>query len=240
MIVCVTGTSTGVGKTVVTAALAAALGAGGQVTVVKPTQTGFADGADRDDEGNLADVAEVARLAPRAVTVEHRRYPDPLAPLTAARRAGRPPLRRDEAAALVRGHRGTVLVEGAGGVLVRLGLASDRTPFTLIDLAADLGAAVVVVADPALGTLNHTELTVRALAAQGVACAGIVLCRWPEAPGLAEQCNLRDLPDLVGVPVVGRIPDGAPALSAARFDAEASSWFDGVWLAGLGCDRAAN
>ncbi len=233
MILCVTGTSTGVGKTVATAALAAALLPRGPVTVVKPAQTGLADGAPRDADGNLADAAEVARLAPGTVTVEHRRYPEPLAPLTAARRAGLPPLGRDEAAGAVRGAvspGAAVLVEGAGGVLVRLGADADGRPFTLVDLAADLGAPVVVVADPALGTLNHTELTVRALAAAGVACAGVVLSRWPAAPGLAERCNLIDLPEQTGVPIVGRIPDGAVALPPERFARDAPSWFDGAWL----------
>lgn len=231
MILCVTGTSTGVGKTVATAALAAALLESGPVTVVKPAQTGFAEGAERDEDGQLADAAEVSRLVPGAVTVEHRRYPEPLAPLTAARRAGLAPLGRAEAAAVVRAATGTVLVEGAGGVLVRLGLDEDRTPFTIIDLARDLDAPVVVVADPALGTLNHTELTVRALEAGGVACAGVVLSRWPDAPGLAERCNLVDLPELTGVPIVGRVPDGAPALGPERFRAEAPSWFDASRLA---------
>ncbi|BDH57290.1 hypothetical protein MTP03_22290 [Tsukamurella sp. PLM1] len=91
MILCVTGTSTGVGKTVATAALAAALLPSGPVTVVKPAQTGLADGAERDADGQLADAAEVERLAPGTRTVEHLRFPDPLAPLTAARRAGREP-----------------------------------------------------------------------------------------------------------------------------------------------------
>lgn len=230
MILCVTGTSTGVGKTVATAALAAALLPSGPVTVVKPAQTGFADGAERDEDGQLSDAAEVARLAPGAVTVEHLRYPEPLAPLTAARRAGLPPLGRDEAVAVVREAEGAVLVEGAGGALVRLGEDDSRTPFTLVDLAADLAAPVVVVADPALGTLNHTELTVRALEAGGVACAGIVLSRWPDEPGLAERCNLIDLPELTGVPIVGRIPDGAAALPPERFAAAAPSWFDAGWL----------
>ncbi|WP_166436384.1 dethiobiotin synthase [Tsukamurella asaccharolytica] len=233
MILCVTGTSTGVGKTVATAALAAALLPSGPVTVVKPAQTGFPDGAERDEEGQLADAAAVARLAPGAVTVEHRRYPEPLAPLTAARRAGLPALGRDEAAAVVRRADGTVLVEGAGGVLVRLGVDGNRTPFTLVDLAADLAAPAVVVADPALGTLNHTELTVRALEAGGVACAGLVLSRWPEDPGLAERCNLVDLPEITGVPIVGRIPDGAAALAPERFVAAAPAWFDASWLVSL-------
>lgn len=233
MILCVTGTSTGVGKTVATAALAAALLPTAGITVIKPAQTGFAAGADLDENGQLSDAAEVARLVPEAITVEHRRYPDPLAPLTAARRVGTAPLDRAEAVALARGRAGVVLVEGAGGVLVRLGLDTAGTPFTLVDVAADLGAPVVVVADPALGTLNHTELTVRALDAADVACAGIVLSRWPERPGLAERCNIDDLPEVTGVPIVGRIPDGATAFPPEQFGAAAPSWFDAAWLTSL-------
>lgn len=233
MILCVTGTSTGIGKTAATAALAAALASDGDVTVVKPAQTGFADGERRDADGQLCDAEEVARLVPAARTVEYLRFPDPLAPLTAARRSGRRPLGRAEAAELVRDCSGSVLVEGAGGVLVRLGVDSTGAPFTLIDLAADLDCEVLVVADPALGTLNHTELTVSALTAQGVRCAGVVLSRWPREPGLAELCNLEDLPELTGTPIVGRIPDGAVACAPERFGAAAPTWFDASWLESL-------
>jgi dethiobiotin synthetase len=231
VILAVTGTSTGVGKTVACAALAAAVASDGRpVTVVKPAQTGFPDGAERDFADNLSDAATVSALA-GVPTVEGRRYPDPLAPLTAARRAGRPPLRLDEAVRLCVGRHGLTLVEGAGGVLVRLGVGTDGTDFTLLDLAAELGAAVLVVADPALGTLNHTELTTRAIAAAGLCCAGVVLSRWPERPGLAERCNVEDLPRLTGVPIVGRIPDGAQALPSAEFTDTAATWFRPEFLA---------
>lgn len=81
----ITGTGTEVGKTVVTAAVAAAaLASGRTVAVLKPAQTGV--GPDED-----GDVAEVARLAGPVTTAELARYPEPLAPATAARRVGRAP-----------------------------------------------------------------------------------------------------------------------------------------------------
>jgi len=206
----VSGTGTDVGKTVVTAAVAAVAAARGErVAVLKPAQTGVAP-------GEPGDLAAVARLTGGAVTTrELARYPDPLAPLTAARRAGLDPVTPRAAVAaareLERDH-DLVLVEGAGGLLVRF------TPEgTLVDVAAGLGAAVLVVAAAGLGTLNHTELTTRALRAAGVACAGIVVGAMPAAPDLATTCNLADLPEVTGVPLVGALPEGAGALDAQAF-----------------------
>lgn len=218
----VTGTSTDVGKTVATAGLASVLMRSGSVAVCKPAQTGL-------DPGEDGDLAEVGRLAGRVTTTELARYPEPLAPDTAARRAGMPLLRRadvvESVARLDRGH-DAVLVEGAGGVLVRLGEGG----FTIADVATDLDAAgvdvsAVVVVDPALGALNHAELTVRALHACGVRCAGLILGRWPAEPDLARRCNLEDLPEVTGAPVLGRIPDGAGRLDRDAFTAAAPSWF---------------
>lgn len=212
----VTGTSTGVGKTVVTAALAAVSADRGGVAVCKPAQTGLGP-------GEPGDLAEVTRLAGQCATAELARYPDPLAPETAARRAGMPPLRLDAVAAAVRALAAAhehVLVEGAGGVLVRLG----RGGFTIADLAAELGASAVVAVDPGLGTLNHAALTVRALADAGVGCDGLVLGSWPDAPDLAMRCNLVDLPEVTGAPIVGRVPAGAGRLTRADFVAGAGCW----------------
>lgn len=217
-VLCVTGTSTDVGKTVVTAAYAAVAAAAGlRVAVCKPAQTGVADDAP-------GDLAEITRLTGgRVHTVELARYPEPLAPDTAARRSGRPLLRLPVVAAAVRAladEYDLVLVEGAGGLLVRLG----RDGFTLLDVAAAASAPAVVVAAPALGTLNHSALTVAALKAGGVDCAGVVIGAWPEQPGLAEQCNLQDLPEVTGAPLLGRIPAGSGALDAVSFAEQATRW----------------
>lgn len=215
MIRVVTGTSTGVGKTVATAALAArALAAGQQVVVVKPVQTGIADGD--------SDAGEVHRLTGCAVQ-EYTGLELPLAPDTAARLQGVriPPVEEyaDRIRVLDEFH-DLVLVEGAGGLLVRL----DGDGGTLLDLAEATGADAVVVCAAGLGTLNHTELTVRALRERGIGVAGLVVGSWPEEPDLAMRCNLEDLPAHTGVPLIGRIPEGAGALDREAFLAAAPGW----------------
>jgi len=203
----VTGTGTGVGKTVVTAAIAALHP--GRVAVLKPAQTGVASG----EPGDLADVV---RLAAPTTVCELARYPDPLAPATAARRAGRPaldPAAAVEAARLLARSHDLVLVEGAGGLLVRFTAEGG----TLADVAARLNAPVLVVAAAGLGTLNATELTVEALQTRGLSCAGVVIGAWPAAPDLAACENLRDLPVVTGVPLLGALADGAGALDRADF-----------------------
>ena len=124
-VVIVTGTSTDVGKTIVTAALVATLHERGlRVAVVKPVQTGLAPG----EPGDLADIV---RLAGPVETHEPARLPDPLAPDTAARVAGASIPTVAEHAAYVAGLAGrgdldVVLVEGAGGLLVRLDTDGGR------------------------------------------------------------------------------------------------------------------
>ena len=216
----VTGTDTGVGKTVVTAALAACLGRHGSVAVLKPAQTGVVAGED-------GDAAEVVRLAGIASVHEGARLEDPLAPTTAGRRAGIPlPSVADHAATvhdLARSH-DTVLVEGAGGLLV--GLDDHGDGLAELSASLDLELAFVVVVRAGLGTLNHSRLTVEALASRGLPCLGLVIGAWPADPGLAERCNLVDLPTVTGTPVVGRVPDLAGAMTPDDFRARAASWFD--------------
>jgi dethiobiotin synthetase len=213
-ILIVSGTGTEIGKTIVTAAVAALAAArGGGVAVVKPAQTGMAP-------GEPGDLAEVSRLAGVRDTHEYARYPDPLSPAAAARLSGLPPLSLGQAAADIRKlseDRALVLVEGAGGLLVRY----DEEGATLADLARDLGAPVLVVADPKLGTLNHTALTLESMAARGVELAGVVLGSWPyqgpESPDLAMRANLRDLETLAARPLAGALPAGAGRLDAPEF-----------------------
>ena len=210
-VVVVTGTDTGVGKTVVTAALAATLRLRGlRVAVVKPTQTGVAE----DEPG---DVDEVQRLGGIEDLHEFARFPEPLAPATAARRAGTmaPSVGEHAIRTAALSGRDVVIIEGAGGLLVEL----DTDGGTVADLASLLGAPAIVVARPGLGTLNASALTCEALRRRGVPCLGIVIGAWPTNPDLAMRCNVEDLPHYTGVPLLGQLREGAPALDAGGFEA---------------------
>lgn len=220
----VTGTDTGVGKTLVAAAIARTWREDGhEVVYVKPVQSGAADGDD--------DAADVAALAEVPTVVGPMVGPS-LAPGVAARLAGEV-LDGDELAAVVTdaaeaapGAR--LVVEGAGGLLVELG--SDGT--TCADLAARLGLAVVVVARPGLGTLNHTALTLAELDRRGLALAGVVVSDYPDEPDLAARTNLAELDRLSGGRLVGVLPHLA-AISGA-----ALRWREGHRIADLAPDVA--
>jgi dethiobiotin synthetase len=225
-ILVISGTSTGIGKTVVTAGIAAlASAAGKSVAVVKPAQTGVDPGAPADCD--VPDADTVTRLSGVTDTHELARFPDPLSPEAAARRSGRPPLDIEAAAdyiAKLAAERDLVLVEGAGGLLVRY----DPAGRTLADLATALASrspgaghepavAVLIVAAAGLGTLNHAALTSEALRARGLPCAGVIIGNWPSHPGLAERENLADLPVAAGAPLAGVLPEGAGALGRQEF-----------------------
>lgn len=218
--VLVTGTDTGVGKTVVTAAITAtAVAAGLRVAVLKPAQTGTLD-------SEPGDVEEVVRLALPARAETLVRYPDPLAPLIAAREVDLPPLDFDDAVDAVQGlakEYDLVLVEGAGGLLVPMGTRSDGEPWTVADLAVTIGATAVVVTRAGLGTLNHTALTLEALERRSVP-AHLVVGAWPLEPELVHWTNLAEfLPRLVGV-----VPAGVGASPPGVFRRSAPTWFTPV------------
>ncbi|MGB8407672.1 MAG: dethiobiotin synthase [Mycobacterium sp.] len=223
----ITGTDTGVGKTIATSALACSARLSGiDVAVCKPVQTGFAPAFGHGDD----DLAEVARLSGVGELAPGWRYPEPLAPVAAAELAGMELPSRTELLALIHGVDGPgrlTLVEGAGGLLVALGASG----VTLRDLAVDLGAAVLVVVAPGLGTLNHTGLTVESLAAHGIACAGLVVGAWPSEPGPAEVSNRGELERIA--PVRAVLPAGAGALSSEAFAAVSADAFDPQWVSGL-------
>ncbi|HVT65910.1 MAG TPA: dethiobiotin synthase [Mycobacteriales bacterium] len=224
----ITGTGTEIGKTIVTAAVAAlAHAAGERVAVVKAAQTGIEPGMESDMEvvERLSGVGDVHELI---------RFPAPLAPASAARLAGLPTPRVTELAHRVKllDDRDLVLVEGAGGLLVRF----DDEGGTIADLAAAINAAVVVVAPAGLGTLNATALTCEELRRRSLTCAGVVVGAWPTEPDLAARTNLEDLPDYAGAPLLGVLPtdlgtaDRQAFLDAAR--AGLAPELRGKWRAG--------
>jgi dethiobiotin synthetase len=212
----ITGTDTGVGKTIVTAAIAsAATSAGLRVAVVKPAQTGVATGAETD-------AATIARLADPATVRTLAAFPDPLAPLAAARVSGERPLTVMAAHLGIRDagrQHDLTLVEGAGGLLVELGEGG----WTVADLATSLGATAIVVARAGLGTLNHVALTLEALDRRGIP-AYVVIGAWPAEPELVHRTNMHDLRgELAGV-----LPEGAGTMAPTVFRREAPHWLSRV------------
>jgi dethiobiotin synthetase len=205
----VTGTGTEVGKTIVTAAVAALASAAGRtVAVLKAAQTGLGP-------GEPGDVHEVGRLSGVTDLHELARYPEPLAPATAARRSGMRQVRVVDVVKYAQGlsSRDLVLVEGAGGALVHL----DKAGGTLLDVAARLNAPMLLVSSAGLGSLNLLALNAEAFAARGVTCLGVVIGSWPREPDLASRTNLADFEAYAKLPLMGVIPEGASQLSRRIF-----------------------
>jgi dethiobiotin synthetase len=192
----VTGTGTEVGKSVVAAVIAhEAAVTGRRVSVFKPAVSGL-------EEGGESDHALLRRASGSAQSdddIAPYRFDPPVSPHLAAELAG---VRIDPAAlrdkALAAGALGDFFVcEGVGGLLVPL------TPGYLVrDFAVDLGMEIVVVADPALGTINHTLLTLEAARAVGLEVRAVVLSRWPEEPGHLERSNRETIERLGDVDVL--------------------------------------
>jgi dethiobiotin synthetase len=188
----VVGTDTGVGKTVVTAALVARLrGDGRDARALKPAQTAYPED---DDAGYVRWACEDDDAA-----LCLRTRPEPLAPAVAARRADDPiryeDLLADTRAAL--SDTGVGVVEGAGGLRVPL---SNEPPREIVDLVGDLDVPALVVARSGLGTLNHTALTVEALRSRSIPVAGVVLNRY-EGASVAERTNPAELERMCDCPV---------------------------------------
>jgi len=207
MIIAITGTNTDVGKTVATAAIAAVLKRRGiEVVAAKPIQTGEAPG-----QGDAAAVEKLAGIE----TFERWRYPEPLAPNLAARRAGIQTPTLDEVAEWIRSLDApgrVVLVEGAGGLLVRL--ADD---YTLADIAKATGAPLVVVTSLGLGSLNLAELTCVQARAMGLDVLGLIGGSMPDSPDLPTRLNVEELPEVTGAEYWGHLPEGCGRLDAAEF-----------------------
>lgn len=218
----VTGTDTDVGKTVTTAALAAALSAAGAtVAVYKPTQTGILPGGHGDAD-------EVARLSGIAMVREGIRLRDPMAPVAAAMREKRRlPTVRDhvECIRALAGAFDHVLVEGAGGLLVEL----DAQGHTLADVAAAMQdparTGFVVTCRSGLGTLNHTALTLEALHRRGVRAPALVVGSWPASPSDIDLSNRESL-QAMGQPFLGSLPAGVSLLDPQAFQRMAPEWLE--------------
>lgn len=204
-IVIVTGTDTGVGKTVVTSALVTHWGEGRRVCVYKPVQTGVG-------VGQVGDIDVIRRLSGLHEVHEGARVAPAMAPSTAARITNTPIPSIGEHAAQIDQlamDNDLVLVEGSGGLMVGL----DANSSNLIDLARrldelDRPTGFIVVARPGLGTLNHTKLTVDAIRFHGRRPLGVIIGSLPPHPDDVVLCNLEELADLTGVPLLGAVPEG--------------------------------
>ncbi|MEA2321339.1 MAG: dethiobiotin synthetase [Solirubrobacteraceae bacterium] len=203
----VTGTDTGVGKTVLAAAMAAALRAGGaRVTAFKPAVTGV----DEPEPGRPPDhevLGAAAGVDP--ATVAPLRFGPAVSPHLAAELAGVEidPRALVAAARAAGAGADALIVEGVGGLLVPL------TPTcTIRDLARELGLPVVVAARPGLGTISHSLLTVEAARAAGLDVRAVVLTPWPDGPGVMERSNRETISRMGDVDVhtlaeTGVVPD---------------------------------
>jgi len=198
----VTGTDTGVGKTVIAGALAMLLREQGRcVGVFKPVATGCRRdvrlGLVNEDAEFLAHCAESRH---DLETINPVRYGGELAPLVAAERSGRPV--DEEAIARswcrISESADAVVVEGAGGLLVPV--SRDRM---VADMAKTFGLPLVIVARPGLGTINHTLLTLEAARSRSLPVAAIVINNYqPASSTLAEETN----PEVIAKLTRMRIP----------------------------------
>ncbi len=195
----VTGTDTGVGKTVLAAAIVAALRArGAAVRALKPVVTGLDEPPDPDWPPDHELLARAAGCAPDQVALVG--YGPPVSPHLAAQLAGSPIRPRELRAAVLAaaGEGETLIVEGVGGLLVPIADGYD-----VRGLALDLGLPLLIAARPGLGTINHTLLTLEAARRAALDVAGVVLTPWPEDPSEIERSNRETIARLGSVTVSG-------------------------------------
>jgi dethiobiotin synthetase len=213
----VTGTDTGVGKTVVAAAIIARLrGLGAEVRAIKPLITGLEDPADPDWPPDHELLARVAGCEPEQVILAG--YGPAVSPHLAIELAGATPPTLEwlaegvRAIARVGGVGSITVVEGVGGLLVPLGPDAD-----VRDLAGVLGLPLVIAARPGLGTISHTLLTLEAARSAALPVAGVVLTPWPRDPSVLERSNCDTIARRGGVEVatLPRVARADPQLLAA-------------------------
>jgi dethiobiotin synthetase len=220
----VTGTDTGVGKSILSAALLAAMAAAGEpVRAHKPAVTGLSDppGQWPADHELLGAAATMSPLE-----VSPLRYQPAVSPQLAAELAGTTVNAREIlASAQAAGQERTLIVEGVGGLLVPLAV-----DYTVCDLAAQLGLGLLIAARPGLGTINHTLLTLRVARAAGLEVCAVVLTPWPEQPSVIERSNRGTIARLGDVEVAGLAVVSGPNLSQLAIAGEGLPWRR--WLEG--------
>jgi dethiobiotin synthetase len=215
----ITGTDTGVGKTVVAVGLAASLrNSGVDIGVMKPIETGFS--LRSSDAFLLKRMAGVDDLLD---SITPYRLKHPLSPFAAAQ-IERVSIRlekiRQAYRRLLKKHQ-AVFVEGAGGLLVPI-----TRKITMADLALCLDLPLLIVSRTNLGTLNHTLLTVEVAKGRGVKVAGVIFNHLVQRRGLAEKTNPSVIKDFLGVPILGEIPYATFLKGGNRTNEKIRKWVE--------------
>ena len=208
----VTGTDTGVGKSVVAAAICAACSE--PVAALKPVVTGLDEPPGEWPQDHVL-LARATGQTPEQVAPY--RFGPPVSPHYAAELAGET-IEPARILATARGH-DLLVCEGVGGLMVPI------TPGYLVrDLAVDLALPVVIASRTGLGTINHTLLTVEAARAAGLSVAAVVMTPWPSEPEPIELSNRDTIERLGGVAVHGLPPTDPESLAAAGASLPLDDW----------------
>lgn len=201
----ITGTDTGIGKTVVTTGLVAALQQQGyDIGAMKPFQSGAVESSNRLLAPDLEFILKTTELTANYDLMNPVRLSLPLAPSVAAELEGVEINIEEVEAAYKRLQKEyqALIVEGAGGLMVPL-----AENFLIPDLIKLFSLPVVVVARPNLGTINHTVLTVKAARQLGLEVIGVIINGLKEnKAGLAEETNPELIEELADIPVLGTVP----------------------------------
>lgn len=219
----VTGTGTGVGKSVVSAAIVAALAAGGdRVAAFKPAVSGLDEPTPGWPPDHELLAAATGWQPPEAVAPYT--FGPAVSPHLAANDAGitieMPRLLEAFAAAAAGAD--TIVCEGVGGLMVPL---ADEPPLSVLDFAKAVALPVVVATHPGLGTISDTLLTVDRLRAEGLTVAAVVISGWPEQPSAMERSNLETIARLARTDV-----ETLPVTSFERLASDASELPIQRWL----------
>ena len=200
----ITGTGTGVGKTIVTAGIAGHfISTGRKVSVMKPVQTGTGKSA--------SDLETVRTLVPGLITIPKLlatpySFSLPASPLLAARSENMEinpdTILKAFNTLSARQDIDVLLVEGAGGLLVPL-----TEEFLMVDLIMKMNIPAILVTSAGLGTVNHTLLSIEAMKKRNLKIAGIVINRMPRNPGIVEKDNIKAIERIGGVPVIAVISE---------------------------------
>jgi dethiobiotin synthetase len=217
----VTGTGTGVGKSVLAASICAALSAQGQkVAAFKPVITGL-DDPDGDWPVDDELLAGAASAGQKPEDVAPHRFGPPVSPHLAAELAGEQiePLELAREARAWAERADALVCEGIGGLMVPI-----TAGFLVRDLAVELDMPLVVAAPPDLGTINHTLMTLESARATGLRIAAVVLTPWPDEPGDVERSNQHTIGMLGDVDVCTLRRTSPDSLAEAGADLPIDDW----------------